>query len=260
MSGYLQAVWRCRYFWLALVRMDLRTRYRRSFLGMGWSLLHPIAMTAILCTMFHQVLGLPVKQYAPYVLAGLACWNYVLGTALQGCQCFYQGEAYIRQYPAPLAIYPLRTALGLAVHLVLALGVVLCFAWFCNGLGNAAALLGLLPAVALLLVLGWSLAVLGGFANVRFTDTQHIAEVGFQFMFYATPIIYTEDLLRGHQMAWLLSWNPFVPILRLVRDPILNGHVASAGTFAASAAIVATLAAAAGWTLARSQRTLIFHL
>lgn len=260
MVGYLQSVWRCRFFWLALVRMDLRTRYRRSFLGMGWSLLHPIAMTAILSTVFHQILNVPAKNYALYVLAGLACWNYVLGTALQGCQCFFQGEAYIRQYPAPLAIYPMRTALALAVHLVLALCVVLGFASYCNGLGNPAALLSLLPAVALLLILGWSLAVLCGFANVCFTDTQHIAEVGFQFMFYATPIIYTEDLLRGHPLAWVLGFNPFVPILRLVRDPILNGHVASAGTFAAAGTIVAVLALAAGVTLARKQRTLIFHL
>src|SRR5689334_17295668 len=34
---YMGAVWKCRYFWLSLVRMDLRTRYRRSILGMGWS-------------------------------------------------------------------------------------------------------------------------------------------------------------------------------------------------------------------------------
>ena len=48
MGSYLAAVWRCRYFWLSLVKMDLRTRYRRSVLGMGWSLLQPIAIAVIL--------------------------------------------------------------------------------------------------------------------------------------------------------------------------------------------------------------------
>src|SRR5262249_18391644 len=55
MQAYLGAIWRCRYFWLSLVRMDLRHRYRGSVLGLGWSLLHPIAMTAILCTVFHHL-------------------------------------------------------------------------------------------------------------------------------------------------------------------------------------------------------------
>ena len=41
MVSYVRAVWKCRYFWLALVRMDLRTRYRGSVLGLGWSLLQP---------------------------------------------------------------------------------------------------------------------------------------------------------------------------------------------------------------------------
>ena len=40
---------------MALVRIDLRRRYRRSVIGMGWSLLHPIAMTIVLCIVFSQL-------------------------------------------------------------------------------------------------------------------------------------------------------------------------------------------------------------
>src|SRR5215207_9536845 len=118
MVNYLASVWDCRYFWLNLVKMDLRTRYRRSVLGLGWSLLNPIAMTIILCVVFSKVL-MPnggARDYAPYLLAGLATWNYILTATIQGCQCLYQGEPYIRQHPAPMAIYPLRTALGGMVH------------------------------------------------------------------------------------------------------------------------------------------------
>ena len=124
MGSYLAAIWRCRYFWMSLVKMDLRTRYRRSVLGMGWSLLHPIAMTTILCVVFHTVFHQPIREYAPFLLAGLATWNYIVTATLQGCQCFFQGESYIRQYPAPLAVYPLRTALGGTVHFLIALVLV----------------------------------------------------------------------------------------------------------------------------------------
>src|SRR5437588_5938152 len=122
MLAYLQAIWRCRYFWTSLVKMDLRTRYRRSILGMGWSLLHPIAMT-IIFTLVFQHLMMPNGQggeYASFLLAGLATWNYIMSSTTQGCQCFFGGEAYIRQYPAPLAIYPLRTTLGGMIHFLIA--------------------------------------------------------------------------------------------------------------------------------------------
>src|SRR4051794_24711565 len=111
MIRYVKDIWRCRYFWLSLVKMDLRTRYRRSILGIGWSLLHPIAMTIILCLVFSTSFGVPIKDFAPDLMAGLATWSYILTVALNGGQSFFQGESYIRQHPAPVAVYPLRTVL-----------------------------------------------------------------------------------------------------------------------------------------------------
>jgi ABC-type polysaccharide/polyol phosphate export permease len=260
MGNYVRAIWRCRFFWLSLVKMDLRTRYRRSVLGMGWSLLHPIAMTAILCTMFHAVLHLDVREYAPSVLAGLACWNFILGVTLNGCQSLLLGEAYIRQYPAPMAIYPLRTALGGAVHFLLALVVVVLMAWCLKGLGNIVVLFNLIPAILLLLIMGWALAVLAGFANVFFQDTQHLAEVGFQLLFYMTPIIYPENALRDNHMSSLLRYNPLVAVLRLFREPILQGQTPSLSSYAIAAGLVLVLSGAAVATLVAFQRRLIFYL
>src|SRR5205085_12622087 len=107
MIAYLRSIWRCRYFWLSLVKMDLRTRYRRSVLGLGWSLLHPIAMTIILCVVFATLFQAKIQEYGPFVLAGLATWSFIVSSTTQGCQCFFTGESYIRQYPSPLAIFPL---------------------------------------------------------------------------------------------------------------------------------------------------------
>src|SRR5436309_7598014 len=166
MISYFGAIWKCRHFWLALVRLDIRTRYRRSILGLGWSLLHPIAMTTILCIVFHTLFKQPIREFAPYLLAGLATWNYILTTALQGCQCFFQGESYIRQYPAPLAIYPLRTALGAIIHFLIALAVVLALVSYIMWEGvcplpgfTLLTLLSLIPNLILLFLLAWSLAV-----------------------------------------------------------------------------------------------------
>src|SRR5438067_3036889 len=104
MGAYCKAIWRCRYFWLSLVRMDLRSRYRGSVLGLGWSLLHPIAMTVIFTCVFSGLFKENWHEYAVYVLTGMACWTFLLTTTLNGCMSFSQGEAYIRQFPAPMAI------------------------------------------------------------------------------------------------------------------------------------------------------------
>jgi len=260
-TAYFHAIWHCRYFWLSLVKMDLRTRYRRSLLGMGWSLLNPIAMTVIFCVAFSKVFGNgDIGFYGPYLLAGLSCWQYLTGVCLQGCQSFYCGESYIRQYPAPLAIYPLRTALGCMIHFLLALAVVLVMTWGVRGFGNLRSVWTLAPSLVLLFTLGWSLAILAGFATVYFHDTQHLLEIGFQMLFYATPIMYPAELLRNNGLGLLLRFNPVLPFLDLMRVPILDNRLPPLRTM--EMALVITLAAAvtAGIVLTRLGKRLIFHL
>src|SRR5437763_969541 len=79
MGSYLRAVWRCRYFWLSLVKIDLRTRYQRSVLGLGWSLLHPLAMTLVIVVIFRHVLTAGIDPQVLFVclLAGRCCVDWL---------------------------------------------------------------------------------------------------------------------------------------------------------------------------------------
>src|SRR6516164_6977070 len=219
MRTYLADVWRYRHFWLSLVRMDLQVRYRRSVLGIGWSLLQPIATALVLCMVFHQIFHVPIREYVPFLLAGLAWWAYVTGVIGRGCQCFVEAESYIRQHPVPMAVYPLRTALGAMIHFVIALAVVLILTWCFHGFGNVSALPILIVSLALLLVFGWSIAVLAGYVNSVFRDIQHLSEIGFQILFYLTPIIYPPESLARTRLARLVEYNPLVPFLRIIREP-----------------------------------------
>lgn len=257
---YLTHVWRYRHFWMSLVRMDLRTRYRRSLLGLGWSLLQPLAMTCVLFVAFHTFMKINAREYVPHLLSGLICWNFIVTCAVQGCQCFFQGEAYIRQCPLPLAIYPLRTAIGALFHLAMGLIVVLCLCAVLRGFPSPLAFLSLLPSLVILFLFGWALAVIGGSANVFFQDTQHLAEVGFQILFYLTPIIYPIEIVNEHKFGWLLQWNPVVPFLSLIRQPLLNSTAPTPADFTFAVAIAAVAGILATVMLNKLQKKLIFYL
>src|SRR3984957_235482 len=172
MYAYIRSVWDCRFFWLSLVRMDLRSRYRGSVLGMGWSLLNPIFMSAILCFAFQAIFKQDPLDFGLYLFAGLTVWNFIRDATQQGCLSFFQAEGYIRQFPAPMAIYPLRTVLANAFHFLMGLVPVLVLAAWRNGLPSPYVLiLGVLPGVVLLMAFGWAVAALVGMANVHFRDT-----------------------------------------------------------------------------------------
>lgn len=260
MSAYLQSVWQLRYFWMSLVRHDLMTRYRRSVLGIGWSLLHPIGMTCVLCVVFHKLFALEIREYAPFLLAGLAFWSFISNTVLTGCQAFYHAEPYLRQYPAPMAIYPLRVAAGTAFHFLMASSVVLLLAWAAHGFGNLPVLAGLVPAFALLVIFGWSLATLAALANAYFPDMQHVLELALQVLFYLTPIIYPPAILRSKGMGWLVDFNPLSAVLDLVRVPVLDGTLPSLSSYGLATSLVAVTFGCAVLALRRMQSHLIFHI
>jgi ABC-type polysaccharide/polyol phosphate export permease len=260
MNAYLADVWRYRHFWLSLVRMDLQVRYRRSVLGIGWSLLQPIATALVLCIVFHQIFHVPIPEYVPFLLAGLAWWAYVTGVIGRGCQCFVEAESYIRQHPVPLAVYPLRTAMGAMIHFLIALAMVLFLTWSFRGLANLAALPALAAGLAILFVLGWSLAVLAGWMNTIFRDIQHLTEIGFQILFYLTPVMYPADFLARNNMTWLVKWNPLVHLLAIVRDPLIEGTVPSLSAYGMALACTLFATGAATLLLGRMQRKVILYL
>lgn len=126
-AGVLQdaaTIWKFRYFWLSLVKMDLMTRYRKSVLGIFWSLLNPIGMTLIYCVVFTKLMATNWDSYAKYLMAGIAAYGFLRDCATGGCHSLSRHEGYIRQAPLPYTVYSLRVMLSNAVHFLITLVVV----------------------------------------------------------------------------------------------------------------------------------------
>lgn len=260
MIEYLDDVWRCRHFWMSLVKMDLRTRYRHSILGLGWSLLNPIAFTTIICLVFHQVFQVNVREYAPFLLAGLSFWNFITYTSVVGAESFRLGEAYIRQCPLPMAIYPLRAVMSGAVHYLIAVGVTLATTIVLKGMPPLAPLAIIPFALLLVLLFGWAMATMLAVANVFFPDSKHLTDIGFQILFYATPIIYPTSRLGNSMAAQVLSMNPLGMLINLLRDPLVEGRFPTTTSLVGSSMMVGIAVMAAAAIMRRVERRLIFHL
>ena len=262
MLSHLQSVWSFRHFWMALVKMDLRTKYRRSVLGLGWSVLNPIMMSVVLMFGFGKVLapGRSLSEYGAYLLSGLCTWEFMRNSMSIGCHALTQNEAYIRQSPLPYAIYPLRTVAGTGIHFVITLVVTLVISSFLMGstfpLQNAWMLL---PAVALLFVFCWSLAAIFSFANAYFHDTQHITDVFMQLMFFLTPVMIMPDA-HGRYLQLFNQFNPFNVFMKLMRHPLFYNTNPSAELWLQAAGLTGLCFATACCVLGALQKKVIFQL
>ena len=260
MYAYISSIWSYRYFWFSLVQNDLRQRYRGSVLGMGWSLLHPIAMTVILCVVFGSIFHQDYRFFGPFLLAGMAVWNFLTQSITAGCNSFFMAEAYIRQQPIPMAIYPLRTVLGLGFHFLIGMGLVVALSLWFLGWPGIAPFLSIIPSMTLIFLFAWSLSCIFGLATVYFRDTKHLSEVGLQILFYLTPVMYPPSVLEGRRLGILLKFNPLSPFLELIRDPLIYQKLPSSETFGMAFALTLIAMVVAYSALKASEKRIIFHL
>jgi lipopolysaccharide transport system permease protein len=259
--GYLYRIWQLRYFWLSLTRKELVQRYKGSFLGIGWCLLRPLAMTCIFCLVFGKLFNYPLRDYAPHLLIGMTTWQFFTEALLKGSHSFSQCIAYIRQQPVPLAIFPLTTVLGSIFHYIVGLAMALGVTLYFQGFVNPLAVLYLIPALLLLFLLGWFLATVSGVMHSHFPDTNHLLEIGLQVLFYLTPILYRPDSF-GNQGGFvtLVQWNPLTSILALIRTPLIEGIPPSMHHIQVCLLLVTVVGLGAVLLLRKLERTLIFWI
>lgn len=261
MIQHLTAIWKFRHFLFALVRLDLRLRYRRSVLGVGWSLLNPIAMTVVFAVVFSSLLGGgDIPRYVPHLLIGMAVWNFLKECTVTGCKSLIGSECYIRQSPLPYGIYPLRTVFGQAIHSAIALGVAIVVTMAYRPDMNPLALLYIAPGLVLAFITAWAAATIFAFINVYFQDTAHLLEVAAQIAFFMSPIIYYPQNLADKGMKWLVDINPVHLFLELIRAPIVSGQPPSLELLAIGTGFTALMVGLAAGTTAWLQKRVIFHL
>jgi ABC-type polysaccharide/polyol phosphate export permease len=261
MIQHLTAIWKFRHFLMALVKLDLRLRYRRSVLGIGWSLLKPLSMTAVFATMFTGMLGGgDPARYVPHLIIGMAVWEFLRECLVTGCKSLVAGEAYIRQSPLPYGIYPLRTVLGQAIHSSIALGIALVVTFIYRPETNPLGILYAIPGILLMFFSAWSVATIFSFLNVYFQDTSHLLEVGAQLVFFLSPIMILPELLASRGLQWLMDINPVAMFLELIRTPIMNGVAPPPLLLLSAVGFTAILGALAVGTTAWLQKRVIFHL
>jgi ABC-type polysaccharide/polyol phosphate export permease len=260
MIAYLAAIWRCRLFWLALTQLDIRKRYHRSLLGVGWAYVQPVLMTLMFCGIFSSAFQVHFLSHIPYTLIGIAFWGFISTVVIQGCGCLSWSETYIRQQRAPMAIYPLRIVLAAAFHLLVLVLLLQMASWAFHGLAGILVSFSVIVGLFLLLLFGWALATIVGFLNVYFPDVLSLCELALPLCFYATPLVYRPRLLEDRGLGFLVHWNPFAALVELIRTPILTGTLPPLPIWVGALSTVGLALMFAAVTLKILERRIIFVL
>jgi len=205
-----------------LVSRDLKLLYKRSALGFGWALLHPLIQVCVFVLIFRGFLGGKVENYASYVFIGVLVWGWFQTSLAQSTSLITSSRALLRQPRFPLSLLPLVTVAVRLFHFSLALPILVALLWM-QGIRPTSAWLGLPLLIAIQFALITAFALPLAALNVRVRDTQHFVGVTLQLAMYLTPVFYSIDSLPARLGRWL-EINPVVPLLEGWRSILLRGE------------------------------------
>ena len=211
-----------------LVNRELTLRYKRSVIGIGWTLLNPMLTSFVLWVVFSFVFAsrLPSgQQFAPYLMAGILLITFFSqGVSISAESIASNGPVLTKIYVPP-QIFPISTALAGLVNFFIGL---IPLALVCIISGQS--LSWTLPIV---LIVGLCLALLTAgigltlsILYIRFDDMRNIVNVLLMILMYFTPIFYPISILTP-KLQRIIQFNPLTSYLDVFRWAFSNNASAT---------------------------------
>jgi ABC-2 type transport system permease protein len=181
-----------------LVRRDLKARYKDSTLGFFWSLIRPLVQLAIYFVVMGQFLGAAqyIPDFAVYVFAGLSVMGLFTEIVVGGTGSVVNNGGLVKKVYLPREVFPLSSVgsslFNFGIQLIVLLGATVLVLkpplhW---------QIVYAIPSLLVVVVYGTALALLLSAVNVYLRDTQYLVEVVTMLLFWASPIVYSWQMVR----------------------------------------------------------------
>jgi lipopolysaccharide transport system permease protein len=229
--GRLSGLWQHRALIWQMTRRDVTGRYRGSFAGLLWSLLHPVLMlvvyTLVFGGVFHARWGEGAHEsraeFALILFAGMIVHSLCAETLNRSASLILHHANYVKKVVFPLEILPCVT-LGTALfHAGVSLGVLLAGLLLVNHFIHwTVFFLPLIWFPLMLLVLGgaWFLAATGVYVR----DMGQITGIAMTVLLFLSPVFYSVEVLPA-TAARLMHLNPLTFIIEQTRAVLIRGEM-----------------------------------
>lgn len=220
-ENYKELIW-------ALAKTDFKLRYHGSVLGYLWAILKPLLMFSILNFVFSSLFdtrGNGIPYYSLQLLVGIILFNFFSEGTMAGMSSLLSKAQLVTKIYVPRWTIIIASTINSALIFLMNILVIIFFFALNKFVPSfEAVVLFLLFIVATyVLVLGFALLTAPLF--VKFRDLSMIWEVVTSILFYASPIVYSLQMMPD-KMQKIMLMNPMAFIIHFSKEGLINGHFA----------------------------------
>ena len=222
-----------------LVKRDFKKKYKRTVLGMGWSLLSPLFMLLIMRLVFTHFFGRNIEHYTTYLFCGNLIFSYFNESTTQGMTALMGNAQIFTKVNVPKYMFLFSKNIQTLINFALTLCIFFLFCIF-DGIVFTWKFVFLLYPIFCLLLFNIGVGLVLSALYVFFKDMQYLWSIFTQLLMYMSAIFYSIDTY-SETVRNLFLLNPVYLFIRYFRKIVIEATIPSVGfhlLMAADAAIV----------------------
>lgn len=207
-----------------LTHKEMKLRYRNSYLGYLWSILHPLAFAFVFFLAFKVVMRIEMEDYALFLIAGLFPWQWFSNSVNFSPNLLLHNAGIIKKVNFPRDTLPFSMVLQDMIHFVISIFVIVFFLFLYGKTPSLSWIYGVPLLLTVQFLITYGVALMVSSLNVFFRDLERLVGLGVTLLFYCTPIIYPETMVP-EQYRYLLNLNPMSSLMVSWRNLFLDGVI-----------------------------------
>jgi ABC-type polysaccharide/polyol phosphate export permease len=207
-----------------IVTRDLTVRYKRSTLGVWWTLLNPLLTTGVMWIVFGNFFRFAIPGDTPYIvylLSGILLITYFGQAVLASGSAIVNSAGVLTKVYVPPEVFSVSAAIAAAVNFMISL-LILLVVQLLMGVGIPWTIVFVPIPVLAMLGLTAGLGLLIAAAAVHFFDILDLTGVGIQLLSYLTPTFYPISMIP-EEFQWIININPLYSYLTVFRELVYGG-------------------------------------
>ena len=225
MSRYIQNFLKFRPLLSELVSRDIKIKYRRSVLGVLWTLLNPLLMMIILSVVFSNLFKFDVENFPLYLLSGQIVFNFYSESTSSAMSAITGNAALIKKVYVPKYLFVISRVFSSFINLMASFTALLLVMMAMRSELHWTVMLSPIPLM-LLVLFSLGVGMILSAVTVKFRDIMHLYSVFLTALTYLTPVIYPMSILP-RWLSIVVRANPITNILIMFRDVMLYGRLPS---------------------------------
>ena len=212
-----------RFLFEELVKRDFKKKYKRTVLGIVWSMLSPLMMLGVISFVFSQFFGRTIEYYVLYVLAGQTVFAYFSESTNTGMVSLLNNASIFSKINVSKYLFVLSRNISALINFLLTLVIFFCFV-FAYGIKPALTMLLIVYPIICLITINVGIGLILSALYIFFRDIQYLYSVLLQIIMYGSAIFYNINILDADYQN-IFYFNPLYVYITFIREIVIYSQL-----------------------------------